>query len=90
MTTYPKDPNAVLDYLFDWTAWLAPTADAIASVTWLLSPGLTKVSSSFTPGTASVFVSGGVLNTTEKITCRITTTGGRTDDRSIALKITDR
>lgn len=90
MTTYPKDPNATLDYTFDWAAWLTPVADTIAAVVWVITPGLVKVSSSFTAANATIFVSGGVLNGSEKITCRITTAGGRTDDRTIALKILDR
>jgi hypothetical protein len=35
-------------------------------------------------------VSGGTLNTSPLLTCRITTAGGRTDDRSITLKIVNR
>lgn len=82
---YKKDPNATLDYSFDWSPYLAPLADTIVSVEWLLSAGLTKVSESMTSTSASVFVSGGVLEEVEQITCRITTAGGRIDDRTIDL-----
>jgi hypothetical protein len=40
--------------------------------------------------TATAFVSGGVVDATEKLTCRIVTTGGRTDERTIDLKILER
>lgn len=90
MASYKKDPNATLDYTFDWTAYLTPLADTIASVTWVLPAGLTNVSQSNTTMTATVFVSGGTLGESLQLTCRITTAGGRTDDRSITLKIVER
>lgn len=90
MAVYKKDPNAVLDYTFDWTAYLTPTGDAISSVTWVLTSGITKASQSNSTTTATAFVSGGVAGNVETLTCRIVTTGGRTDDRSIYLKIIDR
>ena len=87
MFTAKKDPNATLDYTFDWSLYLTPLADVISSVTWVLSSGLTKVSQSNTTSTATAFVSGGVLGATETITCRITTASGRTDDRTVNLRI---
>jgi len=87
---YKKDPNATLDYSFDWGPYLTPLADTIVSVEWLLSAGLTKVSQSNTTTVATVFVSGGVLDESETLTCRITTAGGRIDDRTISLNITSR
>ena len=48
MAAFKKDPNATLDYTFDWSAWLTPIADTITSVTWVLSAGLTSVSASNT------------------------------------------
>lgn len=90
MATFKKDPDATLDYTVDWTAYLAAIADTITSVTWVLSPGITKASQSNTLTTATAFVSGGVEGETETLTCRITTAGGRIDDRTITLKIVSR
>lgn len=87
---YDKDPNAKLDYIFDWGPYLAPIADTITSVLWLTSAGLTVSQTSFTTTTATAFVSGGVLDASETLTCRITTAGGRIDDRTITLEITER
>ena len=78
---YKKDPNATLDYSFDWSPYLSPIADTITTVEWVLSTGLTKVSESFTTTSATVFVLGGIEDEVETITCRITTAGGRIDDR---------
>lgn len=87
---YKKDPNATLDYSFDWGPYLTPLGDTITLVEWVLSTGLTKVSQSNTATTATVFVSGGVLDEVETLTCRITTAGGRIDDRTISLNIVSR
>ena len=87
---FKKDPNAILDYVVDWALYLTPLADTISSVTWVLSSGITKVSQSNTSTTATAFVSGGVEGTTETLTCRILTAAGRTDDRTISLKIVTR
>lgn len=87
---FKKDPSAILDYTFDWTEYLAPIVDTIASVDFVTSAGLTKTSQSNTGTTATAFVSGGVVGATEKLTCRIVTTGGRTDERTIDLKILER
>ena len=83
MTTYKKDPDAVLDYTFDWGPWLTPLLDTIASVTWIAGTGLTLGTRTNSTTTATAFVSGGTLGTKPLLTCRITTAGGRTDDRSI-------
>lgn len=85
--TIQKDPDATLDYPFDWSQYLAPLADSIASVTWITSAGLTQSNPTHTPTKATIWLSGGVLGATEQCTCRITTAGGRTDDRTIYLKI---
>lgn len=87
---YKKDPNATLDYSFDWGPYLTPLGDTIVLVEWVLTAGLTKVSQSNTATTATVFVSGGVLDEVESLTCRITTAGGRIDDRTISLNIVSR
>ena len=89
-TTYKKDPNATLDWTFNWATWLTPITDTITSVEWVLSSGLTKVSESNTTTTATVFVSGGTVDADETLTCRITTAGGRIDDRTVTLRITQR
>jgi hypothetical protein len=90
MAIYKKDPAAILDYSFDWGPYLTPLVDAIATVTWVATGTLVVSTQSNTTTTATAFVSGGALDATETLTCRITTTGGRTDDRSISLKIVER
>lgn len=87
---FKKDPNAILDYSFDWGPYLTPLSDSIISVAWVVSTGLTVVSSSSTSTSATAFISGGVVDATETLTCRVVTAAGRTDDRTISLKIVNR
>lgn len=88
--TIEKDPDALLDYSFDFTEYLAPDNDSIVSVLFVLEAGLTEEHSSHTPTGAVVWISGGVAGSTMRVTCRITTSGGRVDDRSVFLKIVER
>ena len=90
MSVFKKDPDAVLDYTFDWSLYLTPLSDTISSVTFIADTGLTTSNPSHTTTTATCFVSGGTVGTSMNLTCRIVTTGGRTDDRSITLKIVNR
>ena len=90
MSVFKKDPDAILDYSFDWTLYLTPLSDTIASVTFIGDVGLVLTNPSHTTTTATTFVSGGVVGSNMNLTCRIVTTGGRTDDRSITLKILNR
>ena len=86
--TFPKDPNAVLDYAFDWTAWLA-AGETITTAT-ITATGVTVDSQSEASGVVTVWLSGGVVGVFGSVTCEIATTGGRTDDRTIRLTIQDR
>ena len=84
---WEKDPDAVKDYTLDWSAWL--NGDAIQSSAWVMPAGLTLNSSTNTTTSTTAWISGGasVLGTLVKVTNRITTAGGRTEDRSFELKI---
>ena len=54
-----KDPSAVLDYVFDWTEWLA-TGETIADYTITADTGITVDSSTKTTGKVTiVWLSGG-------------------------------
>ena len=82
-----KDPDAVLDYVFDWTAWL-DTGETIVSHDASVELGDVVIDST-NPSTemVAVWVSGGTLGTNAEVRCRITTSEGRTDDRTIVLLI---
>ena len=84
-----KDPSAVLDYVFDWTEWLA-TGETIDTHTITVDTGLTKDSSTELDGKVTVWLSGGTAGINYKVACKITTTAGRTDERTIWIKVTNR
>jgi hypothetical protein len=88
-----KDPNAVLDYIFDWTAWLV--ADVIQTATpaiidFATTGGVIDSSAISGGNKVIVWVSGGIVGQTIGLRCRIATTGGRTDDRTVYLKVKER
>lgn len=88
-----KDPNAVLDYGFDWSKYLAPLeGDVITDVEFILEATLAEGPLGFSHDdtTATVWVQGGEVSKTLRVTCRITTAAGRIDDRSVFLKIVER
>ncbi len=88
--TFTKDPDAILDYSVDWSLWLA--GDEISTSEWLLEEGaiLEQVIASNTTAKATVWLRGGQAGTTYLVTNRIVTVGGRTDDRTISVKVEDR
>lgn len=91
MPTFAKDQNAVLDWAVDWTDWLQ-AGEVITSSTWLPSvpTGLTVASETDADGVATVWLTGGTIGTTYAMTNRITTNGGRTDDRTIWIEVQQR
>lgn len=86
-----KDPDAVLDYKFDWSSWL-PSGDTIASRVVTAADGITKDSDSITDTSTSVTVwlSGGTANSSYQITCAIVTADGREDDRSMLISVREK
>lgn len=83
--TFTKDPNATLDYKVDWEAWL--DGDTIATSAWTVPDGLTADADSNTTTSATVWLSGGTEGTTYTVLNRVTTAAGRTDDRSILIRV---
>lgn len=88
-----KDPNATLDYGFDWTRWLAAISDTIVDAEFIVDPSLVITGQGFDSTHATVWLSGGSAMLGDgpiRVTSRITTLGGRTDDRSIYLHMLER
>ena len=86
-----KDPDATLDYSFDWTDWLDGETIAEYEVT---VDGVTKVSDVRAGAIVTAWISGGVASpgTFASVTCSVTTDSSpqRTDERTIYLKIVER
>ncbi len=80
-----KDPDAFLDYKIDWTSELG--SDTILSSTWVAQTGISAELPSHTPTTATVWLRGGTLGQSYAVVNRITTAGGRVDDRTLRVVI---
>lgn len=101
-TWFTKDPDAVLDYKFDWKAltnaspggtsdWLA-SSETISSKTITAQSGITIDSSSLTDTNTSVTVwlSGGTAGQSYTVACKIVTSASRTDERTITIMVEQR
>lgn len=88
MKVFIKDPDAVLDYVIDWSDWLE--SDTISTSTWTVDAGLTEDSSSNTTTTATVILSGGTVKSSYQATNHIVTANGLEDDRTILIRIEEK
>lgn len=88
MSTFTKDPDATLDYTVDWEPFLA--GDLIDTALWIIPTGVVSEAESSDSTTATVWLSGGTLGAAYDVICRITTVGGRIDDRTIRVIINDK
>ena len=85
-----KDPDAVLDYAFDWEEYWLESSETIASHTITVQTGITNDSDSESDGIVTVWLSGGTAGTTYEVACEIVTTSGRTDERTISIICNER
>ena len=87
---FTKDPDAVKDYRWDWTKWLAD-GEAITTATVsvpTVDGAPVRDSTAHDGSTVTVWLSGGTPSmTSHSIGCHIITDQGRQDDRTIYVKI---
>lgn len=82
-----KDPDAVLDYIWDWSAWLKP-GETLVTRDVAVEAGSSVVDSATIVGaTVVAWISGGTLDEDAEVRCRISTNEGRIDDRTVKIKI---
>lgn len=86
---FTKDPDAIKDYVGDWSAWLGE--DVILTSTWDVSPvevgGLSMDSNTYSQTTTKVWLRGGIPNRIYKLRNRVTTGAGRTQDVTLRIVI---
>ena len=89
-----KDPDAVLDYRVDWGAEYLGAGELLATSGWSVSPdepgGVTVAGSTFDSSTSTAKAAGGIAGRVYSLANRITTAAGRTDERSIVIRIENR
>ena len=88
-----KDPDAVLDYAFDWSDWLAD-GETINTETITAATGITLGTGAQAPsesaGVVTIWLSGGTDGAVYTVACKITTSAGRTDERTIEICVMNR
>lgn len=80
---FVQDPDATLDYPFEWAAFLE--GDTIAQSSFLLPDGMTQVSASQDGSLTTVFLSGAQCGRIYRCTNRVTTGDGRVMDKTIRI-----
>ena len=86
---FVKDPGAKLDWHFDWGAWLEED-ETITSSEFIVSSGLSVVSTSAVATNTTVWLEGGRTGQVYKVVNRITTSASRIDERSVMIRVRDR
>ena len=86
MSWFTIDPDAVLDFAQDWTAWLTDGETITAHTA--TGTHITVDSSAVVAGVVTVWVSGAEKDAT--ITVHVTTSAGREDDRTIGFHVNER
>jgi hypothetical protein len=86
MNIFQKDPDATLDYTFDWSDWLG-VSEQISGAPTTTVTGATKGSTTYDTTSVTQWISGGTAGETATIACKITTNQGRTDERTISVSI---
>lgn len=86
---FAHDPQAVLDYQYNWGEWL-PAGDSIIAHTVTAPSGLTVDSSTATSTAVTAWISGGTIGAYYDVVCHITTAQGREDDRTMQLVVEER
>jgi hypothetical protein len=91
MTLLLKDPDAVVDYAIDWGAEYLAEGDLLAQSEWSVIPdeaaGVTIEGSDFDARVSTVKAGGGVAGKMYRLVNQVVTQSGRTDDRSIVLRV---
>lgn len=85
------DPQAVLDYNWDWTLWLQP-GETIVDFSLSIVPddgNLYISTSSFDGPYVVALIGGGLLGRTYEVICHVVSSFDREDDRTIYLLVQD-
>lgn len=84
-----KDPQAILDYSFDWSQWLSD-GETIITHTVTTVGSIDVESSTHASGVVTVWLGGGSVDTSVTVACLITTSQARHDERTMTIAIRNR
>ncbi len=89
MATWVKDPNAILDYKWDYASWLEP-GDTIAAHEVVIVGTVVLGVNSHDDTSVTAWLSGGTEGERARVTVRVTTVDGRVDDRTSVVDVRSR
>ena len=93
-----KDPGSEVDYTHNWAAKYLDSsspAETLSTSAWSIEPAppspvageLTVASDSNTTTAATAFFAGGVVGKVYRAINRVTTSGGRTEDFTLVIRV---
>jgi hypothetical protein len=93
VTIFVKDPGAAIDYAVDWSAgYLA--GQTVAESAWTAAPaeagGLAVEASAMLPGKTVVTLAGGIAGHLYRITNKVRFSDGRSDERTLVVRVEER
>ena len=93
MSYYLKDPQAAVDYSVDWSAGYLGARTVTASA-WAVVPaevgGIVVVAEMTAPARCAATLEGGVRGHVYRVTNHVTLSDGRSDERSLVMRVEDR
>lgn len=93
MSYYLKDPGSRVDYAIGWAEGYLD-GQVIAGSSWTVAPveagGVAIVEASFDLQRAAATLSGGIEGHIYRVSNRVTLSDGRSDERSILLRVEQR
>lgn len=89
MSYFKKDPNAILDYGFNWASWLV-TGETITTSTWTVPTGITQYDTGRSNTVTTIWLSGGTVGGEYDIVNHIVTSDGREEDRTLTVAVMER
>lgn len=84
------EPGATSDWLATGETIAVDSETGEKLITITADTGITVDSSAESDGKVTVWLSGGTAGENYKVACLITTSAGRTDERTILIKVTNR
>lgn len=88
MSLFEKDPSDEDFFTMDWSALIGGAT--ISTSVWSVPTGLTQTATSNTTTTTTIKLSGGTADTIYSLPNTVTTSDGRTLQRSMNIKVVDK
>jgi len=93
MAMVVKDPDARIDYEFDWAA-AYPDGQAVVASGWTIAPdrnnGIEVAAAAHDLTRTTATLAGGVVGHVYRVTNRVTLSDGQIDERSMTVRVEER